>query len=82
MDGQGLQTLKPPPSVIHCHPAIISESLIHFVCETLLKASLLHPFVFVVVGGRGGGGERSREKSMQKRQVNSSLCCFKALSVL
>lgn len=84
MDGQGLQTLKPSPSVIHCHPAIISESLIHFASvQDLAKSITVAPICVRSGGGAGGGGrEREREKGMQRRQVNSSLCCFKALSVL
>lgn len=68
MDGQGLQTLKPPPSVIHCHPAIISGSLIHFpVSETLLKASLFHlPFGFVMV-------EKTCREMRTSEQVNVPL---------
>lgn len=77
MDGQGLQTLKPPPSVIHCHPAIISESLIHFASVRDLAKSITVAPICVCSGGGGGG-----KKAWQKRQVNSSLCCFKALSVL
>lgn len=79
MDGQGLQTLKPPPSVIHCHPAIISESLIHFASVRDLAKSITVAPICVC---SGGGKEREGGQSMQKRQVNSSLCCFKALSVL
>lgn len=92
MDGQGLQTLKPPPSVIHCHPAIISESLIHFASvQDLAKSITVAPICVCSGGGAGaGGGEREgkgregerKKKGMQRRQVNSSLCCFKALSVL
>ena len=66
MDGQGLQALKPPPSVIHCHPAVISGSLIHFPSsETLLKASLLLPFGFWMVQNKHRG------------RVTSSMCRFK-----
>lgn len=92
MDGQGLQTLKPSPSVIHCHPAIISESLIHFASvQDLAKSITVAPICVCSGGGAGAGGgegreererERERKKGMQRRQVNSSLCCFKALSVL
>lgn len=82
MDGQGLQTLKPPPSVIHCHTAIISESLIHFASVRDLAKSITVAPICVCSGGGAGGGWKEQEKSMQKRQVNSSLCCFKALSVL
>lgn len=56
MDGQGLQTLKPPPSVIHCHPAIISESLIHFASVRDLAKSITVAPICVYSGG-GGGGE-------------------------
>lgn len=79
MDGQGLQTLKPPPSVIHCHPAIISESLIHFASVQDLAKSITVVPIFVCSGAGAGAGGMG---GMQKRQVNSSLCYFKALSVL
>lgn len=79
MDGQGLQTLKPPPSVIHCHPAIISESLIHFASvRDLTKSITVAPICVCSGGGEREGGKKGSEK----RQVNSSLCCFKALPVL
>lgn len=64
-----------PPSVIHCHPAIISESLIHFASVRDLAKSITVAPVCVHIGGGGGQG-------MQRRQVNSLPCCFKALSVL
>lgn len=63
MDGQGLQTLKPPPSVIHCHPAIISESLIHFASVWDLAKSITVAPICVCSGGgeAGAGGGRSGE---------------------
>lgn len=64
MDGQGLQTLKPPPSVIHCHPAIISESLIHFASvQDLAKSITVVPILFVVVLVLGGGGWHAEKTS-------------------
>lgn len=81
MDGEGLQTLKPPPSVIHCHPAIISESLIHSASVQDLAKSITVAPICVCSGGGGGGGVEKKRKIMQ-RQLNSLLCCFKALSVL
>lgn len=53
MDGQGLQTLKPPASVIHRHPAVIFESLIHFASvQDLTKSiSVFRPFEFVLMWG-------------------------------
>lgn len=58
MDGQGLQTLKPPASVIHRHPAVIFESLIHFASvQDLTKSiSVFRPFEFVLMWG-----ERSKK---------------------
>lgn len=63
MDGQGLQTLKPSPSVIHCHPAIISESLIHFASvQDLAKSITVAPICVCSGGGAGaGGGGEGRE---------------------
>lgn len=59
MDGQGLQTLKPPPSVIHCHPAIISESLIHFASvRDLAKSITVAP---ICVSSGGGEGEEKKK---------------------
>lgn len=78
MDREGLQTVKPPPSVIHCHPAIISESLIHSASvQDLAKSITVAPICVC----SGDGGEEEGKKIMQ-RQLNSLLCCFKALSVL
>lgn len=74
MDRQGLQTLKPPPSVIQCHPAIISESLIHFASVQDLAKSITVAPICVCSGGGGGGACRD----------NLTVRCafFKALSVL
>lgn len=65
MDGQGLQTLKPPPSVIHCHPAIISESLIHFASVQDLAKSITVAPICVCSGG-GGGGHEEKKKHAEK----------------
>lgn len=70
MDGQGLQTLKPPPSVIHCHPAIISESLIHFASVQDLAKSITVAPICVCSGGGGGagGGEREGKRGREKKK--------------
>lgn len=72
MDGQGLQTLKPSPSVIHCHPAIISESLIHFASvQDLAKSITVAPICVCSGGGAGagggGGGKRGRGREREKK---------------
>lgn len=78
MDGQGLQTLKPPPSVIHCHPAIISESLIHFASVwDLAKSITVAPICVCSDGGEGGGKKADGEDKLTARCAVSkhSLSC-------
>lgn len=67
MDGQGLQTLKPPPSVIHCHPAIISESLIHFASVRDLAKSITVAPICVC----SGGGRKKREEKNKHAEKTS-----------
>ena len=69
MDEQGLQTLKPPPSVIHCHPAIISESLIHFASVRDLAKSITVAPICVC---SGGGGERGGKKKKKNHAAKTS----------
>lgn len=66
MDGQGLQTLKPPPSVIHCHTAIISESLIHFASVWDLAKSITVAPICVCSGGGAGGWKEQEKKHAEK----------------
>lgn len=75
MDERGLQMLKPSPSVIHCHTPIISETLIHS-ASVQDHAKSIRAAPICVCSGAG------KENIMLRRQVNSSLCCFKALCVL